>query len=580
MPWSLVETLGANGDQRRRFYPPLASIPPGENAVRAVGPETFTLSDNLGAGDDKILTIHIAPPFTLDGSLPDPACRLHAMAPGILRFQPQDATMQDRLVLDMPMFLAAVNARWWQRWVEAERLPYQIIYENVDRAELQARLLAVVPGQWSYGLRFPPEVALVSERTAFVANFMTGAAGHVLSVEAGAFIGTAAINPSGGTDRVLQLHARYNGHSEATPRIMNPREFLYLLFGDDSSESLAHPLLLRMNAIGLAQPGLETRTMRLRPPLRTFGRLEWEANLEIHAHQKNWSPAGALGAARFYNDHARGGRRFQAADYTKSNKCNLFTSEIALRAGFRAAIHPTGANGWHYIDANSHANLVHSANGATDRVAVMGRGEDAAVTWAWKIENWMRAQAIVDVQAALNGLMTHEGRCLVLAGARARRFVNQDCGVSKGICNCSTALRPNGIGHIVLVREVLDQPTLTPAAGEGLRRINIRTLEASGSGAGSRTAVFQTGGAAGAAAGATGFIRLHLFELHPGGDPDTGVGLRNLNLRSENLNLLHTANEAAANRPLDLNPDGTPRNDNRCCHDRWPAANNAAVVDC
>jgi hypothetical protein len=579
MAWSLVETLGAVAP-RRAFYPPLACIPPGETAVRAVNPAVFTPSETTVGVDDKVLTIRITPPFAAEGALPDPAYRLHAMAPGTVRFEPRNATFEDRLILEMPMFLAPINAPWWQRWIEARCLPYQIIYENVDRADLEARLRAIALGSSSFGLDFPPEIMLETQRSAFVTDFMTGAAGHIMSAEAGAYIGTAATDPAGGADRVLMLHARYNGHTDANPRFMNPREFLNLLFSNDSAESISHPLMLRFDAVGLAQAGLESRTMRLRPPLRTFGRLEWEANLEINSHQANWAPTGMLGAARFYNTHARDGRTFNTGGYTGSNKCNLFTSDIALRSGFRAAIHDVSTTAWHYVDANSHANLVHSAAGATDRVGVMGRVEDAATTWAWKFENWIRAQTPADLQTSLNDLITSEGRCLVLAGARGRRFINQNCGGSNGICDCTTALRLNGIGHIVLVREVLSQPTLAATVGEGLQSIRVRTLEASGGGAESRTATFQTGGAAAAAAGLTGFIRLHLFELHPGGDPDTVAGLRNLNTRSENRNLLRTANEAAANQPLNLNPNGTPRTDHRCCHDQWPATNGASVVTC
>jgi hypothetical protein len=47
-------------------------------------------------------------------------------------------------------------------------------------------------------------------------------------------------------------------------------------------------------------------------------------------------------------------------------------------------------------------------------------------------------------------------------------------------------------------------------------------------------------------------------------------GLRSLNIRNRNLNLLGTVNERAANRRLDRNPDGTPRNDDQCCHDNHP----------
>jgi hypothetical protein len=129
------------------------------------------------------------------------------------------------------------------------------------------------------------------------------------------------------------------------------------------------------------------------------------------------------------------------------------------------------------------------------------------------------------------------------------------------------SLRDKGIGHIVLVKEVLAEPQLKAAVGEGFHRIHVQTLEASGAGAESRSIDAQCGGAAGSAAGGTGFIRLHLFEVQPGGDPDTLQGLRKLNVRRSNDNLLHTADERAPRTRLTHNSDGTTRPAGRCCQD-------------
>src|SRR5262249_19083284 len=147
-----------------------------------------------------------------------------------------------------------INVPWWQRWVEAACLPYQIIYENVDSTELETYLQGMVPGQVFHGLSFPPEV---TDSSGFLTGFFAGTEGYVLSAQAGAVIGTAAAAPTLAGARELRLHARYHDHTDMVPHPMNPREFLHLLFGNDSDEFTRHPLLLKINAVGLGQTGLE-----------------------------------------------------------------------------------------------------------------------------------------------------------------------------------------------------------------------------------------------------------------------------------------------------------------------------------
>lgn len=513
MPWSLVEILSGATAPRRAFYPPLASIPPGSTTVRVVDPNVFTPSDETTVTNDKVFNIRIAPPFTPEGTLPDPAIRLHAMAPGWMRFRPQDATMEDSLIVDMPMFLAPVAAPWWERWVEAECLPYQIIYENVDRAELEARLQSLPLGSALHGLSLPPEIADETRRPDFIANFFAGMPGHLLSVESGAIIGTAATDPAGGADRLLKLRARYQGHTDAAPRFMNPREFLHLLFGTDSDEFLHHPLLLQINSVGRAQPGLESKTMRLRPPLRTHARVMWESDFEIVPPliTNDWALAESC-AARFYNDHARQGRHFNNGGYVGSHKCNLFISDVALRSGFRCCIHAVMANLWHYNAAGTYTNNTDNAGNATDRIPLRGNIEGTPTTWGFKFERWLRAIPAADRQARVNELMTSEGRCLILAGSRAV-----------------------GSGHIVIVESVGARIDLVAAAnaGHGLTAITLTTREAQE--VGGRTRINETFSLAGPGGGAdatSNFVRLHLFELHPGKDPDTLVGLRDCNVQT------------------------------------------------
>src|SRR5205823_2301049 len=156
--------------------------------------------------------------------------------------------------------------------------------------------------------------------------------------------------------------------------------------------------------------------------------------------------------------------------------------------------------------------------------------------WGSKLEGWLRNQAALDetkLMEMVNNAIHEEGRCIILAGARARKFTKHDLdNGTQGLADCNKSLRANAIGHIVIVNEVLDPPAGAPspdwsrlvnpimAAGgyQGLNRIRITTLEASGAGAESRTLIVRSGGRSGNAASAVGFIcgRLHLIELHPG----------------------------------------------------------------
>jgi hypothetical protein len=612
--WNLVDDIGlaaAPAATRRHFFVPLASIPVGQTAVRPVDRTMYTFTETYttlaapdGRTSDVSLNIQIQIPaggLSDENGNPDPLIRLHAIDSARIHFEPAGAGLQDRLVMEMLTFgflrtpLITGVPRWFGRWEDAQSVPLTLVYENVDRVQLEALLNGIAaPVDASIlnrvgptnGLHFPADV-IQTTKANFVAQFLTGAANHFVYAETGSVIGTAAVDPADATRRLLKLRGRYQDHTAADPHPMNVRELFHLIFGDNSTEAQNHPLLVRLNETGQnlqAAIHPETKRFRLRPPLRTWKRVEWEADQEINAHQNDWAPAGNLGTNRFCNSHSRQDgavtRTFNDGNYGGADKCNLFTSDICLRAGFCAIVHPVGANGWHFHDSNSHTNNIHRLAGADARIAATGSAADAARIWAWKIENALRAQAAADRQQFLNDAMQEEGRCFILSGARARRFLNHQVvpGV-QGIANCATSLRRNGVGHIVIVEEVRAQPQMHATGGDGLQSIEVSTWEASGAGADSRNFNARLGGAAGAAAGGTGFIRLHLFELQPGGDPDTVQGLRSLNVQNAHRNLLGNANEAASSRRMTHTPVGValpaPPAPGTCCQDNHPPSNAA-----
>lgn len=644
MPWNLIDALSEPG-QRRRFSLPLASIPPDRTTVRTVEVKQFTVTETYTSQvingrpttTDVVLEIDITGGlgplgtwghFLKEDSLPDPAARLHAMDAGILRFRPKGGGWEDSLVLETITFQQPLHepgwgeVKWWERWIEAGCIPRRIIYENVKRDALETLVnglptpikeppLPAVPGSLpsheeeafrnSYRPTPPKRVFGVQvpfgvyqeNRDTFIKDFFNGKS--FLAVESGAFIGEAnfipltAPNDPEVSPRRLRLHVQYHDHKDTDPHPMNPRELFALLFGDDSVEAQNHPLLQYLESKGQSGQTTthpKTKRMLLRPPLRTSKRVEWEANIEVNNHAANWAPAGTLGNNRFYNDHSRNALDFDDAGYTNSDKCNLFVSDICLRAGFRVGIHPTANPAtWHYLDANSYTNQVQQGAGADDRVALRGNAQRGPVTWAWKIENWLRAEAPADRQRLLNEAITEEGRCLIWAGARGRRFrtyqINTQAGAVQGIANCDQALRRIPSGHIVIVREVTAQPAFAAAVGDGLQDIDMSTLQASGAGAVQVAYNPVLGGQAAGAAAANGFVRHHVFELHPGKDPDTLQGLGDLNVQLANVFLLGTANERAPDRQRTHTPAGNPAPPNQCCRDQYPPQNApTTIVNC
>ena len=120
-------------------------------------------------------------------------------------------------------------------------------------------------------------------------------------------------------------------------------------------------------------------------------------------------------------------------------------------------------------------------------------------------------------------------------------------------------------GHIVIVDSVTSLTQFDPTEGRGVRRITVQTFEAgTDSGANSRQFTAEVG--------ATDFLRLHLLELHPGGDPDTLQGLRNLNVAKPNTNTTGSTDwRATASFPIDRDPNGNAIAPTQWCHDNHPS---------
>lgn len=561
MPWSLVEALAEAG-QRRPFYLPLAS---GAPDFSEVGQDQYDPeNDRTTDPNDPRLRIIISPPqgeqFANQGPVPDPAIRLYAIGAAWVRFRPAQASFKDSLELKLAVFASFplgsasgghVFPLWWGRWLDAGCIPDRVVYENVD-AELLREALenvrAPIDNQFenrvlpTLGLQFPYSVTQ-NTKAEFIDRFMAGEQDYFMVADKGAYLGAAARADAADTDpnanRLLTLHAQYHDHAATSPHPMNPLELFNLLFGNESDEAKKHPLLLKIDAKGKLQPGHESKSMRIRPPLRTHARLMWEADFEtVDSNKVGETPEAIVNAPkweaksnvqqRLYNDFSGtdelglprhfdrwtyDGCKDKTGKVTGCWKCNLLTFDVALRAGFRIMLHVLkNSTVWHYRDPNDVVKIVSAArpNSVSQQptkvpIRIKFPNNLTTETLAWNTEGLLRRLGTSNIKDEINRQIKEEGRCFVVAGSRSG----------------------GNSGHMILVESVLNdtathQLTLASSAGQGFLVLLVRTRSVTTFGAqrlGLRFAVNTT----------PGYSAIHLFELHPGKDPDTPIGLQDCN---------------------------------------------------
>jgi hypothetical protein len=392
------------------------------------------------------------------------------------------------------------------------------------------------------------------------------------------------------------MEVRYADDSPALPQPMNPRELLYLLYGNTSTTAKAHPLLQALDKSVPASPR-NTRQLILRPPLRTWQRVMWEAGLEATYRKAEWSDAGLLANDTLFNHFRRedvaGSGQFDPFNYTlqalvDESKCNVFVGDIAIRAGFKSPVHHLDVPVWHYLNANSYANLgqmaqVHAGQPVTPApIPITGTApkDDKDPPWAMTYGQMVTAGMTPD---QINTLVKQDGRCVIVAMMRGRRFATDKNGHVTA-ASCSAALKKTNSGHIVFVREVTAStpghpnpslvapvdPAFTVPPFVNPRVINTMQLTSAGAfsdGADDKHTKWNPalGGRAGKNDSSLAGVRIQLIELRPGGDPDTTQGLATLNVRQTDRTKLDTADEAAGVRRRPAGP-ASP-----CCFDAFPS---------
>jgi hypothetical protein len=134
----------------------------------------------------------------------------------------------------------------------------------------------------------------------------------------------------------------------ADGKFMNPIEFLSLLLWKeecdpvyrDSPAQYQYPLLQKMMTSkkdGSEGNWKDDDWIGLKPPLRTYKRVEYEARKELSIYKNNWKTSGDI-SSRIKNPKIiRSGTR---RGYVGDSKCNILAGELAFRAGFRVFVKP------------------------------------------------------------------------------------------------------------------------------------------------------------------------------------------------------------------------------------------------
>jgi hypothetical protein len=575
MEWNLVDHLSPKRGPRA-FHMPLASVAPGSRSKIDTTLQSLFAFYEYPESGERALQIQIKLPpgqtgFGQDPEAPDlphPAIRLHAMmGPSVVTFEPAAPPHRDRLVLRSLALMIPSKPLppWFELWKRANCIPETVIYENVDKQHLE-KLLKGLPTttEGKYGLSFPTRAGGgpidAGAKNTFIAGFLAGKPDLFLVAGAGAFLGIAGpteLAPGDATQKEVRLHVAYQDHSSTKPHWLNPREFFYLLFGEASAEAKSHPLLAKLDQDGKKQLSsnrqlIASKSFVLRPPLRTYKRVEWEALQEIsHGHAASWGQNASLSTHRFFNDYKgdaythlyaiptgqQSVRFVNDYAYQGNWKCNLFVTDICLRAGFRVPviIDRRSRRLWYYAGTGAYGRAVHHAGPAQssggaqlpERIPLLGvaQVQGQRRRWGWKIEGTLRRQGAGGGASSavswLNNAIDQESRCFLMVKYKP------------GNSECS-------IGHVAIIHHVEDLQ-FTNSPGLGYQSLRARLIEAWGSGIArvsntwprsrerrrsywcveedddgnvvSRTRQEQY---------------IHILELEPGLDPDYFVGLRDI----------------------------------------------------
>jgi len=210
---------------------------------------------------------------------------------------------------------------------------------------------------------------------------------EVVPVCGGQLIGTVEMNQ-------IKLSIEYADSLPDFPKFMHPRAFFSLLFWREecdpvynaSPNEYDHPLLWKMmdgRENGMHGNYHDDDWLGLRPPLRIYKRVEWEARLTHELHHADWQTSGSL------SDVLR--NPLIGTFAAGRSKCNLFVGEMAFRSGFRTFVGQRASSGSQPLYYLTGTRLVNECTSSADDDQTIFSGSMSAparISWCTPSRNY------------------------------------------------------------------------------------------------------------------------------------------------------------------------------------------------
>lgn len=362
--WNLEEDLKDAAEGPAVAWP-IAQPFSGVSAQTSVTVESVSLENR---GDRRVIAVVTNPQDA----------EVYAMARGEVEPTTTGVILRVRTFFCNPLLIAGSRARWFLQWLFAPigTIPTAIHYDNVEMDNSLIAGKAVEPG-------------------------------HVIGRGRGGPVDMWFEYDSTRIGSMVELLGLFFWRREHDP--------LYVSNPPDYPHPLAKAMALHHGA-GLTGNAREKPDwLGLRPPLRTYQRVEWEARHTHWFHHAAWQRGGNL--ADKYRNPLVTKDNGEGRPLKDSPKCNVFAGEMAFRAGFRTltsgAVRP-----FNYVSNNTITQFTCDAAGCVGMDANLGGTVKLQNTHYKRIpfatRRWFKHGDPTDI-SALNTLVQEEGRVILHA---------------------------------------------------------------------------------------------------------------------------------------------------------------------
>jgi hypothetical protein len=215
------------------------------------------------------------------------------------------------LELDVSGFFENIadKVKWFENWKNAGKVPEKIVYEGLQKV-------------------------YVKDGKETLAGYILGAPGNTVKISI-YYRDGAKMNPIEFFN-LLFWQEEYDPIYKAESNLVINYEF------ESWDYPKTHDLInMMMEKRMNGSPGTlwDDDWMGLRPPLRTYKRVEWEAKRELLLYLGNWKQDGNITDRIKTPNIIKAGKK---KGYVDDSKCNILAGELAYRAGFRTFVKIAG----------------------------------------------------------------------------------------------------------------------------------------------------------------------------------------------------------------------------------------------